>query len=123
MQTLDIDRPEMPDLQLVLVVMALCTSRLAELNVPEPVRETTFNRCWTLIHEGPPPSRREERVIDLRRWNEDTLEAMVTVIREVLADAGIQTLTWDHPASAPTHQSTKEAQPLIERLGHLFPPR
>ena len=35
MQTLDIDRPEMPDLQFVLVVTALCTSGLIRCNVPE----------------------------------------------------------------------------------------
>lgn len=38
MQTLDIDRPDMPDLQFVMLVTALCTSRLTSLNV----------RWWTL---------------------------------------------------------------------------
>ena len=36
MQTLDIHRPEMPDLQFVLLVTALCTSRLTVLNIPSP---------------------------------------------------------------------------------------
>ncbi len=42
MQTLDIDRPEMPDLQFVLLVTALCTSRLTSLNVPDFLRATTL---------------------------------------------------------------------------------
>ena len=53
MQTLDIDRPDMPDLQFVLLVTALCTSRLTSLNVPEALRATIFNRCWTLIRALP----------------------------------------------------------------------
>ena len=53
MQTLDIDRPEMPDLQFVLLVTALCTSRLTSLNVPDAVRTTLFDRCWVLVHERP----------------------------------------------------------------------
>ena len=121
MQTLDIDRPEMPDLQFALLVTALCTSRLTSLNVPEALRATIFNRCWTLIHDGPPPTNLEDRVLDLRPWTEVTLEAMVETIRGVLTEAGIRTLTWDHPPSEPTHASTPEAQPLIERLDQLYP--
>ncbi len=121
MQTLNIDRPDMPDLQFVLLVTALCTSRLTSLNVPEALRFTTFNRCWALIHEGPPPGRPEERVLDLRPWTEVTLEAMVETIRVALTEAGIRTLVWDHPPSEPTRASTAAAKPLIERLERLYP--
>ena len=120
MQTLDIHRPEMPDLQFALLVAALCTSRLSRLNVPEALRTMIFNRCWTLIHDSPPPTKPEDRVLDLRPWTEVTLEAMVETIRTVLTDAGIRTLTWDHPPSEPTRTSTPEAQPLIERLERLY---
>ena len=40
---------------------------------------------------------------------------------QVLTDAGIRTLTWDHPLSEPTRSSTPQAQPLIERLDQLYP--
>ena len=121
MQTLDIDRPDMPDLQFVLLVTALCTSRLTSLNVPEALRATIFDRCWTLIHDGPVPTKLEDRVLDLRPWTEVTLEAMVETIRAALTKAGIRTLAWDHPPSEPTRTSTPEAQPLIERLEQLYP--
>ena len=121
MQTLDIHRPEMPDLQFVLLVTALCTSRLSQFNLSEALRATIFDRCWSLIHDAPPPTKREERVLDLRAWTEVTLEAMAEIIRTVLTDAGIRTLTWDHPPSEPRRTSTPEAQPLIERLGQLYP--
>lgn len=121
MQTLDIDRPEMPDLQFVLLVTALCTSQLPSLNVPDTVRATLFDRCWMLVHDRPPPVAREERVIDLRPWNDTTLEAMVATISAVLTDAGIRTLRWDHAPSQSTWTSTPEALPLIQRLGQLYP--
>jgi hypothetical protein len=121
MQTLDIERPDMPDLQFVLLVTALCTSRLSRFNVPETLRAVIFNRCWTLIHDGPPPTNPAEQVLDLRGWTEVTLEAMVETIRCVLTEAGIRTLIWDHSPSEPTRTSTPEAQPLIERLGQLYP--
>jgi hypothetical protein len=121
MQTLDIHRPEMPDLQFVLLVTALCTSRLAALNIPYSLRATIFNRCWALIHESPPPGRPEDRVLDLRPWTELTVEAMVEIIRVGLTEAGIQTLAWDHAPSEPTRTSTPEAEPLIERLSKLYP--
>jgi hypothetical protein len=121
MQTLDIHRPEMPDLQFALLVLALCTSRLTALNIPEALRTTMFDRCWVLVHDGPPPRRPEERTIDLRPWNEATLDATVETIRSVLGEAGIRTLTWDHPASDPTQTSTPEAQILINRLEQLYP--
>lgn len=121
MQTLDIHRPEMPDLQFVLLVTALCTSRLTALNIPVTLRATIFNRCWTLIHDSPPPRRPEERVLDLRPWTELTVEAMVETIRVVLTEAGIQILAWDHAPSEPTRISTPEAKPLIERFAQLYP--
>ncbi len=121
MQTLDIHRPEMPNLQFVLLVTALCTSRLTAINIPYALRATIFNRCWTLIHDSPPPGRPEERVLDLRPWTELTVEAMVETIRVALMEAEIQTLAWDHASSEPTRTSTPEAMPLIERLAQLYP--
>jgi hypothetical protein len=120
MQTLDIDRPDMPDLQFVLLVTALCTSQLTSLNVPDMVRTTLFDRCWALVHDGPPPRRREERVINLRPWTEVTLDAMVETIRTVLTEAGIRTLSWDHSPSEPTWTSTPDALPLIQQLEYLY---
>ncbi|MBI4401970.1 MAG: hypothetical protein HY581_10090 [Nitrospirae bacterium] len=121
MQSLDIHRPGMPDLQFVLMVIALCTSRLSSLNVPESLRTTIFDRCWSLVNDTPPPSQPEERVLDLRAGTEVTLGAMVETIRGLLGEAGITVLTWDHPPSEPTRTSTPEALPLIERLQKLYP--
>ena len=121
MQTLDLHRPHMPDLQFVLLVTALCTSRLPALNIPDGLRTTIFDRCWMLIHDSPPPRKPEERVLDLRPWSEMTVEAMVETIRLTLIEAGIETLTWDHPSSEPTRTSTPEAQMLIDRLERLYP--
>ncbi|HEU4501994.1 MAG TPA: hypothetical protein VFR82_10110 [Nitrospira sp.] len=121
MQTLDLHRPHMPDLQFVLLVTALCTSRLPALNVPDGLRTTIFDRCWMLIHDCPPPRKPEERVLDLRPWSEMTVEAMVETIRVTLIEAGIETLTWDHPSSEPTRTSPPEAQMLIDRLERLYP--
>jgi hypothetical protein len=121
MQSLDVHRSNIPDLQFVLMVIALCTSDLHSLNVPAEVRTKIFDRCWALIHDGPPPTKAEERVLDLRSGTEVTLEAMVTTIRTILTEAGITTLRWDHPPSEPTRASTPEALPLIERLQKLYP--
>ena len=121
MQSLDIHRPSMPDLQFVLLVLALCTSRLSSLNVPESLRATIFDRCWALVNDGPPPTKAEERVLDLRAGTDVTLDAMVETIRSLLAEAGVTTLRWDHPPSEPTRTSTPEALPLIERLQKLYP--
>ena len=121
MQSLDIHRPSMPDLQFVLLVLALCTSRLSSLNVPESLRATIFDRCWALVNDGPPPTKAEERVLDLRAGTDVTLEAMVETIRSLLTEAGVATLRWDHPPSEPTRTSTPEALPLIERLQKLYP--
>lgn len=121
MQSLDLHHPNMPDLQFVLLVTALCTSDLSSLNVPTELREKIFNRCWALIHNAPAPTKREERVLDLRTGTEVTLDAMVETIRSLLIEAGITILKWDHPPSEPTRSSTPEAQPLIERLHKLYP--
>jgi len=121
MQSLDIHRPGMPDLQFVLLVVALCTSRLSSLNVPESLRATIFDRCWALVNEGPPPTRPEERVLDLRAGTDVALEAIVETIRGLLTEAGITIVTWEHPVSEPTRTSTPEALPLIERLQKLYP--
>jgi hypothetical protein len=121
MPSLDVENPGMPDLQFVLFVSALCTSDLQTLNVPEDLRRTIFDRCWALIHTEPPPADLKERVLDLRAETELTLEACLSTIRALLADAGIATLVWDHPVSDPTLKSTPEAGPLIERLAQLYP--
>jgi hypothetical protein len=121
MQTLDVNRHSLPDLQFILMVLALCTSDLETLNVPDTVRRTIFDRCWALMHDTPPPDRKEDRVLDLRDGTELTLDAMVAVIRSTLAEHGITQLTWDHPPSEPTRQTTPEALPLVERLGKLYP--
>ena len=121
MPTLDLRRPDMPDLQFVLLVTALCTSRLPALNIPNELRTTIFDRCWMLIHDSPPPHKPEERVLDLRPWSEVTVEALVETIRVILTEAGIQTLAWDHPSSETTRTSTPQAQVLIDRLERLYP--
>lgn len=110
MQTLDIDRPDMPDLQFTLMVTALCTSRQTSTNIPGHLRTTLFDRCWVLIHETPPPRRQEERVLDLRPWTEVTLDAMVATIRGAFSDAGIRTLTWEPTPNDPILIGTRDGQ-------------
>jgi len=122
MQTLDVENPGLPDLQFVLLVLALCTSDLRSLNVPEDVRHTIFHRCWALMHDRPPPMDAKDRVLDLRDGTDLTLEAMVEVIRRALGEQGITELRWDHPSSEPTRASTSAARPLIERMQTLYPP-
>lgn len=121
MQSLNIYNPGMPDLQFVLFVSALCTSDLPMLNIPQPVRDELFERCWALVHTGPPPVSKRERVLDLRHGNDLTLDACMEAIQSILGDAGITTITWDHPPSPPSRPSTPEAQPLINRLQQLYP--
>ena len=121
MPSLDIQNSGMPDLQFVLFVSAHCTADLRTLNVPLELRTTLFDRCWTLIHTEAPPTDPKERVLDLREGTELTLVACLSTIRSLLTDAGILTLTWDHPVSQPTHESTPAAKPLIDRLGQLYP--
>jgi hypothetical protein len=122
MQQLDLCDPELPDLQFVLMVTALCTSDLETLNAPSSVRETVFNRCWALMHESPPPTNRQERVLDLKHSDEITLEALVHVIRQTFEEHGFLKLTWEHPPSEPTRESTPDAGPLVERLQQWDPP-
>ena len=121
MQSVDVQDPGMPDLQFVLLVLALSTSDLKSLNLSVSDRETLFNRCWVLLHETPPPEKMEERVLDLRQGDELTLDAMVQVIKQTLAEQGISHLTWDHPPSEPTRRTTPEAEPLVERFQKLYP--
>jgi hypothetical protein len=121
MPTLDVHEPGMPDLQFVLMVAALCTAELPSLNIPQPLRATIFDRCWTLVRDGSPPVDPKERMLDLRGGTEVTLEAVVETIRTLLAEAGISQLTWDHAPSEPTRTSSPEALPLIERLQQLYP--
>ena len=121
MQSLDVHNPGMPDLQFVLFVTALCTSNLQSMNIPEDLRAQIFDRCWALVHTEAPPTQPKERVLDLRGGTELTLEACVSTIRALLAEAGITTLVWNHPVSEPTQESTPAAKPLIDRLGRLYP--
>lgn len=121
MQSLDVQNPGMPDLQFVLFVTALCTANLNTINVPENIRQTIFDRCWTLTQPGDPPTNPKERVLDLRGGTELTLEACVATIRSLLTEANILTLMWDHPVSEPSRASSPEAIPLVERLDQLYP--
>ncbi len=121
MQSLNIQRPGMPDLQFVLVVSALCTSGLETLNVPEELRRRVFDACWALVNTDPPPVNQAERVLDLRFGTELTLDAVVATIRQLFAEAGITTLTWDHAPSDPSRLSSPAAEPLIDRLHKLYP--
>jgi hypothetical protein len=122
MQRLNLCHPELPDLQFVLMVIALCTSDLETLNAPHSVREAVFNRCWALLHEDPPPVTNNERVLDLMSSDEMTLEALVHVIRQTFEEHGFFELTWEHPPSEPTRESTPEARPLLDRLQQWHPP-
>lgn len=122
MQRLDLRQPGLPDLQFVLMVAALCTSDVETFNAPVSVRETVFNRCWSLLHEGPAPVRQDERVLDLMSGDEVMLEALVTVIRETFEEHGFLELTWDHPPSEPSRESTPEVRPLVDRIQKLYPP-
>jgi hypothetical protein len=121
MQSLDIHNPGMPDLQFVLFVSALCTAELPTINVSPELRRTIFDRCWALLHTEPPPTDPKARVLDLRDGTELTLDACVSTIRSLLAQAGVEVIRWDHPVSDPTRESTPAAKPLIERLGQLYP--
>jgi hypothetical protein len=91
--------------------------------VSDDLCRTIFDRCWALISPDPPPTNPKERILDLRGGTELTLEACVSTIKSLLSEAGISRLVWDHPASAPSHESTPAAKPLIERLGQLYPDR
>jgi hypothetical protein len=122
MQRLDLHQPGLPDLQFVLMVGALCTADLDSLNVPASVRETVFNRCWTLLHEGPPPKQKEQRVLNLMLGDDIMLEALVNVIRHTFEEHGISELTWEQQPSEPSRESTPQVIPLVERIQKLYPP-
>ncbi|MBA3965407.1 MAG: hypothetical protein H0X47_06490 [Nitrospirales bacterium] len=122
MQRLDLFHPGLPDIQFVLMVLALCTSELETMNAPGSVRETVFNRCWALMYESSPPVKTQERVLDLTLSDEITLEALVHVIQQTFEEHGFVELTWDHPPSEPTRDSTPEARPLVERIQQWEPP-
>ena len=121
MPTLDVNDPGLPDLQFVLMVMALCSSDLENLNIPESLRQSLFDRCWAMLHDAPPPMQKQERVLDLRAGDELALQAMVELIRGALRESGISRIVWDHPPSVPSRESTPAALPLIQRLQQLYP--
>jgi hypothetical protein len=121
MPTLDVNHPGLPDLQFVLMVLALCSSDLDSLNLPQSLRQSLFDRCWAMLHDAPPPMQKKERVLDLREGDELALQAMVELIRGALRESGISRLAWDHAPSAPSQGSTPAALPLIERLQQLYP--
>jgi hypothetical protein len=123
MPSLDVQNPQMPDLQFVLFVSALCTADLTTINVSPKLRQTIFDRCWALLHTDAPPTNPQERVLDLRGGTELTLDACASTIRSLLLEANIATLVWDHPVSEARLTSTPEALPLIDRLGQLYPDR
>ncbi len=123
MPSLDVHNPEMPDLQFVLFVSALCTSDLTTINLPPELRNTIFDRCWSLIHTEAPPTDPKDRVLDLRGGTELTLDACAATIRSLLQEANITTLVWDHPVSEPSMNSSPEALPLVDRLAKLYPDR
>ncbi len=78
--------------------------QVASLNLMELVRSTLFNGCCWLVHKGSPPQRFEDRVINLRPRTELMLEAMVKPSPLSLRDAGVRTITWDHPPSEPPYR-------------------
>ena len=72
--------------------------------------------------KSPPPVKKEDRVLDLRLGDEVLLEALVTVIRQTFEEHGFSELTWEHPPSEPSRESTPEVQSLVERIQKLYPP-
>jgi hypothetical protein len=54
--------------------------------------------------------------------DEVMLEALVTVIRQTFEEHGFSELTWDHPPSESSRESTPEVAPLVERIQQLYPP-
>lgn len=121
MQTLEVNNPGLPDLQFVLMVLALCTSELDTLNIPTSLRKTVFDRCWALMYNSSPPSDSAQRVLDLRSGDDLALQALVEVIRTTLNEHGITQLTWEHAPSETTRSTTPDALPLVQRLQQLYP--
>jgi len=103
------------------MVVALCTSDLPTLNLSQEVRQTVFDRCWALIHDTPPPTEKEKRVLDLREGEEVTLDALVQIIRNTFTEHGCTQLTWEHAPSQPTQSTSPDAKPLIDRLQNWDP--
>lgn len=122
MQQLNLNQSGLPDLQFVLLVVALCTSELESFNVPISVQEMVFNRCWALVHEGSPPTQKDKRVLNLMLGDDVMLEALVNVIRQTFEEHGFSELTWEHQPSEPSRESTPDVLPLIERIQKLYPP-
>ncbi len=122
MQRLDLYQSDLPDLQFVLMVGALCTADLQSINVPASVRNMVFDRCWALLHEGQPPTQKSERVLNLMEGDEVTLEALVNIIRHTFEEHGFSELTWEQQPSEPSRESTPEVLPLVERIQQLYPP-
>ena len=120
MPQLDVHNPGMPDLQFVLFV-SRSVPRILNPSLPQDLRARIFDRCWALINTDAPPVDPKQRVLDLRQGTELTLEACVSTIRSLLAEAGITKPMWDHPVSNPTRDSSAAAQPLIDRLDQLYP--
>lgn len=121
MQTLDVNNPGLPDLQFVLMVVALCTADVPSLNVSEDVRRMIFDRCWALLHDTPTPEENTQRVLDLREGDEVALEALVEVIRSTLHEHGYSRMTWDQGPSEPSQSTSPDAKPLIDRLQYWDP--
>ncbi len=121
MQTLDVNNPGLPDLQFVLMVVALCTADVPSLNVSEDVRRMIFDRCWALLHDTPTPEENTQRVLDLREGDEVALEALVEVIRSTLHERGYSRMTWDQGPSEPSQSTSPDAKPLIDRLQYWDP--
>ncbi len=121
MQKLDINNPGVPDLQFVLMVVALTTSDLPSLNLPNPLRRMVFDRCWSLVHDTPPPTDNAQRVLDLRYGDDTTLEALVEMIQKTLNQESITHLTWDESPTESTQSTSTDAQPLVERLQQWNP--
>src|SRR5438445_12476130 len=113
MQTLDVENPGLPDLQFVLMVLALCTSDLEAVNVPDAVRRTVFDRCWALIHNTPPLDRKEDLVLDMRDEKEMTVEAMVELYTSTYAAHGNKQLACYPSTQEPPPHETPEAVPLV----------
>ena len=103
------------------MVAALCTADIPTLNVPEDVRRMVFDRCWALLHDTPPPTEKEQRVLDLREGDEVALDALVEVICGTLNAQGYSQMIWDHVPSEPTQSTSPDAKPLIDRLQYWDP--
>lgn len=121
MQTLDINHSDLPNLQFVLLVAALCTSEIPTLNVPKDVCRLIFDRCWALLSDKSPPMENKQRVLNLRQGDEVVLDALAEVIRSTLIAHGYSKFIWEHGPSEPTQSTTPDAKALIDRLQNWDP--